>query len=122
MKKIQLTESQLHRVIKESVKKILKEEDIYNGQYPSYQEWPDFLHGKMPIFEFYNQKEDDYDNIYVDYNEESGTLQSRGVTNAGFYPDGNVEVSVEDGDFESAINEFFDKLTNIEYQKGYELV
>ena len=119
MKKIKLTENQLHRVIKESVKKILREE-WQNEQYPSYQDWSDFLHGKEPMFEFYNQEDDDYDSIYADYNEENGTLQSGSVTNIGFHPNGDVEVSVEDGDFDSAINEFYDELTNIEYQKGYE--
>ena len=119
MSKIRLTEAQLHRVIKESVKKILKEY-MENEQYPSYQEWSNFLHGTAPIFEFYNQENDDWDNIYADYNEKMGTIQSGSVTNIGFHPDGEVKVAVEDGDFDAAINEFYDKLSNIEYQKGYE--
>lgn len=119
MKKIiRITESKLNKMIVESVKRILKEEEELH---PSYQDWSKFLNNKEPVFEFYNHELDDYDNVYADYNEENGTIQSGYVTNTGFHPDGKVEVSVENGNFDTALNEFYNKLVDIELQKGYEL-
>ena len=71
---IRLNESMLHRIIKESVKRVLRESNEIN---PPYEMWEKYLNGKEPVFEF----EDGI--IYVDYDETSGFLCSGGVTNAG---------------------------------------
>lgn len=104
--KIRLTESQLHGIIKESVKRVLRE---MNGENAPYSAWEAFLRGKTPAFEF-------ADGItYVDYDEANGTLCSGGVTNIGFHKDGEVEVPVIDGDFQSAIEEMYDRLASRRY-------
>ena len=101
--KIRLTESQLHGIIKESVKRVLREMNSENAPYSA---WEAFLRGKTPAFEF-------ADGItYVDYDEKNGMLCSGGVTNIGFHKDGEVEVPVIDGDFQSAIEEVYDQLAS----------
>ena len=100
-RKIRLTESQLNRVIKESVNMILREM-VENK--PSYSDWIKFLHGREPIFEI------DDDIVYVDYDEQSGCICAGGVSNAGFYSDGSAEIAVQDGDFESALSELYYQL------------
>ena len=122
MKRIRLTESQLHNVIKESVRKILRENNGDTEMNAPYSEWEKFLGGKEPLFEFYNSETDDYDNIYVDYDEESGMLDSGYVTNIGFHKDGTASVEVFDGDFQSAMEEIYDKISNNEYQKGFDVI
>ena len=130
--KIKLTENQLRRVINESVKKIIREyeddvlddtednadydtdyaEDNEEDDYPSYDEWSKYLNGKEPVFEFYNKKTDDYDNIYVDYNPMKGILETGSVSNLGFSPDGDIKIRVEDGNFQSALEQLYEELTD----------
>ena len=100
-KTIRLNESMLNRIIKESVKMVLRESNEIN---PPYEMWEKYLNGKEPVFEFKDGI------IYVDYDETSGCLCSGYVTNAGFYQDGEVEVPVEDDDFQSALEDVYDKL------------
>ena len=88
--KLKLTESGLKKLIKESTAKILKEMETENVPYEA---WSEYLGGKSPMFEF----EDGI--IYVDYDENNGTLCSGHVTNNGFHKDGEVEVPVYDGNF-----------------------
>ena len=97
---IRLTESRLRGMIREAVKSILME----NENVP-YEAWGEFLNGKEPLFEF----EDGI--IYVDYDENKGTLCSGGVTNVGFHKDGEVEVPVIDGNFQSALEEVYSQLS-----------
>lgn len=92
-------ESRLRRMIREAVKSALNE----NENVP-YEAWSEFLNGREPLFEF----EDGI--IYVDYDENKGTLCSGGVTNIGFHKDGEVEVPVIDGDFQSALEEVYSQL------------
>lgn len=47
----------------------------------------------------------------MDYDEATGNLVSGGATNAGFYPDGEAEIPVEDGDFQSAMEEMYTQLS-----------
>lgn len=98
---IRLNESTLNRIIKESVKRVLRENSEIN---PPYEMWVRFLKGRTPIFEF----EDGV--VNVDYDETSGCLCSGHVTNSGFHENGEVEVPVEDGDFQSALEEVYDQL------------
>ena len=70
-----------------------------------YEAWSEYLHGKEPLFEF----EDGI--IYVDYDENNGTLCSGHVTNVGFHKDGEVEVPVYDGNFQAALEEVYDQLS-----------
>ena len=98
---IRLNESTLNRIIKESVKRILMENSENN---PPYEMWMKFLNGRMPLLEF----EDGV--VYVDYDETIGCLCSGHVTNIGFHKDGEVEVPVEDDDFQSALEEVYDQL------------
>ena len=70
-----------------------------------YEAWSEYLHGKEPMFEF----EDGI--IYVDYDENNGTLCSGHVTNNGFHKDGEVEVPVYDGNFQAALEEVYDQLS-----------
>lgn len=100
--KVKLTENGLKKLIKESTAKILKEMETENVPYEA---WSEYLHGKEPLFEF----EDGI--IYVDYDENNGTLCSGHVTNVGFHKDGEVEVPVEDGDFQSALEEVYSQLS-----------
>ena len=100
--KLKLTESGLKKIIKESTAKILKEMETENVPYEA---WSEYLHGKEPIFEF----EDGI--IYVDYDENNGTLCSGHVTNVGFHKDGEVEVPVYDGNFQAALEEVYDQLS-----------
>lgn len=100
--KSKLTESGLKKIIKESTAKILKEMETENVPYEA---WSEYLHGKEPMFEF----EDGI--IYVDYDENNGTLCSGHVTNVGFHKDGEVEVPVEDGDFQAALEEVYSQLS-----------
>lgn len=92
-------ESKLRGMIREAVKSALNE----NENVP-YEAWSEFLNGREPLFEF----EDGI--IYVDYDENKGTLCSGGVTNIGFHKDGEVEVPVIDGDFQSALEEVYSQL------------
>lgn len=101
---VRLTESQLHGIIKESVKRVLRE---MNGENAPYSAWSAFLRGRTPLFEFADGI------VYVDYDEANGTLCSGGVTNIGFHKDGEVEVPVINGDFQSAIEEVYDRLASI---------
>ena len=101
IKTIQLNESMLKSIIKESVKRVLRENNEIN---PPYEMWTKYLNGRTPIFEF----EDGI--IYVDYDETSGCLCSGYVTNIGFHKDGEVEVPVENDDFQSALEEVYEKL------------
>ena len=98
---IRISESTLHNIIKESVKRVLRENNEIN---PPYEMWTKYLNGRTPIFEF----EDGI--VYVDYDENSGCLCSGHVTNYGFHKNGEVEVPVEDGDFQSALEEVYDQL------------
>lgn len=100
--KLKLTESGLKKLIKESTAKILKEMETENVPYEA---WSEYLHGKEPLFEF----EDGI--IYVDYDENNGTLCSGHVTNNGFHKDGEVEVPVYNGDFQAALEEVYDQLS-----------
>ena len=75
------------------------------GDNPPYEAWSEYLHGKEPLFEFKDGI------IYVDYDENNGTLCSGGVTNVGFHKDGEVEVPVIDGDFQSALEEVYEQLS-----------
>ena len=100
--RIRLSEAQLHRVIKESVRKVLKEE--MEGSNATYDARSKCLHGREPLFEF----EDGL--VYVDYDENTGCLNSGHVTNIGFHKDGEVEVPVENGDFQSASEEVYSQL------------
>lgn len=100
--KVKLTENGLKKLIKESTAKILKEMETENVPYEA---WSEYLHGKEPLFEF----EDGI--IYVDYDENNGTLCSGHVTNVGFHKDGEVEVPVYDGDFQAALEEVYDQLS-----------
>lgn len=100
--KVKLTENGLKKLIKESTAKILKEMETENVPYEA---WSEYLHGKEPIFEF----EDGI--IYVDYDENNGTLCSGHVTNVGFHKDGEVEVPVYDGNFQAALEEVYDQLS-----------
>lgn len=100
--KVKLTENGLKKLIKESTAKILKEMETENVPYEA---WSEYLHGKEPLFEF----EDDI--IYVDYDENNGTLCSGHVTNVGFHKDGEVEVPVYDGNFQAALEEVYDQLS-----------
>lgn len=93
-------ESRLRRMIREAVKSALNE----NENVP-YEAWSEFLNGREPLFEF----EDGI--TYVDYDENKGTLCSGGVTNIGFHKDGEVEVPVIDGDFQSALEEVYSQLS-----------
>ena len=99
--KVKMTENGLKKLIKESTAKILKEMEMENVPYEA---WSEYLHGKEPLFEF----EDDI--VYVDYDEATGCLCSGYVTNIGFHKDGEVEVPVEDGDFQSALEEVYSQL------------
>ena len=90
--KVKLTENGLKKLIKESTARILKEMETENVPYEACTE---YLHGKEPLFEF----EDGI--IYVDYDENNGTLCSGHVTNVGFHKDGEVEVPVYDGNFQA---------------------
>lgn len=100
--KVKLTENGLKKLIKESTAKILKEMETENVPYEA---WLEYLHGKEPLFEF----EDGI--IYVDYDENNGTLCSGHVTNVGFHKDGEVEVPVYDGNFQAALEEVYDQLS-----------
>lgn len=100
--KVKLTENGLKKLIKESTAKILKEMETENVPYEA---WSEYLHGKEPLFEF----EDGI--IYVDYDENNGTLCSGHVTNVGFHKDGEVEVPVYDGNFQAALEEVYDQLS-----------
>lgn len=100
--KVKLTESGLKKLIKESTAKILKEMETENVPYEA---WSEYLGGKSPMFEF----EDGI--IYVDYDENNGTLCSGHVTNVGFHKDGEVEVPVYDGDFQAALEEVYGQLS-----------
>lgn len=100
-KPIRINESTLHKIIKESVKRVLRENNEIN---PPYEMWTKYLNGRTPIFEF----EDGI--VYVDYDENSGCLCSGHVTNYGFHKNGEVEVPVEDGDFQSALEEVYNQL------------
>lgn len=71
----------------------------------TYDDWSNYLGGKEPVFEF----EDGL--VYVDFDENNGTLCSGHVTNIGFHKDGEVEVPVEDGDFQSALEEVYSQLS-----------
>ena len=99
---VKLTENGLKKLIKESTAKILKEMETENVPYEA---WSEYLGGKSPIFEF----EDGI--IYVDYDENNGTLCSGHVTNVGFHKDGEVEVPVYDGNFQAALEEVYDQLS-----------
>lgn len=104
--RIRLTESQLHNVIKESVRRVLNEMNFgAETTNAPYDAWSQFLGGKEPLFEF----EDGI--VYVDYDENSGTLCSGHVTNVGFHKDGEVEVPVEDGNFQAALEEVYSQLS-----------
>lgn len=100
--KVKLTENGLKKLIKESTAKILKEMETENVPYEA---WSEYLHGKEPLFEF----EDGI--IYVDYDENNGTLCSGHLTNVGFHKDGEVEVPVYDGNFQAALEEVYDQLS-----------
>ena len=100
--KVKLTENGLKKLIKESTAKILREMETENVPYEA---WSEYLHGKEPLFEF----EDGI--IYVDYDENNGTLCSGHVTNVGFHKDGEVEVPVYDGNFQAALEEVYDQLS-----------
>lgn len=101
-KRIKLTEAQLHNVIRKCINEALNGEAEGNATYEDYKQ---FLGGQTPVFEF-------GDNIvYVDYDEATGNLVSGGATNAGFYPDGEAEIPVEDGDFQSAMEEMYAQLS-----------
>lgn len=100
--KVKLTENGLKKLIKESTAKILKEMETENVPYEA---WLEYLHGKEPLFEF----EDGI--IYVDYDENNGTLCSGHLTNVGFHKDGEVEVPVYDGNFQAALEEVYDQLS-----------
>ena len=100
--KVKLTENGLKKLIKESTAKIVKEMETENVPYEA---WSEYLHGKEPLFEF----EDGI--IYVDYDENNGTLCSGHVTNVGFHKDGEVEVPVYDGNFQAALEEVYDQLS-----------
>ena len=100
--KVKLTENGLKKLIKESTAKILKEMETENVPYEA---WSECLHGREPLFEF----EDGI--IYVDYDENNGTLCSGYVTNVGFHKDGEVEVPVYNGDFQAALEEVYDQLS-----------
>lgn len=100
--KVKLTENGLKKLIKESTAKILKEMETENVPYEA---WSEYLGGKSPMFEF----EDGI--IYVDYDENNGTLCSGHVTNVGFHKDGEVEVPVYDGNFQAALEEVYDQLS-----------
>lgn len=95
------TEEQLHRVIKESIKRVLNEMENDNVTYDA---WSQYLGGKEPVFEF----EDGL--TYVDYDENNGVLCSGHLTNIGFHKDGEVEVPVEDGNFQAALEEVYSQL------------
>lgn len=97
--KIILTESELKRMVAEAVEATMGELN------PTYDEWSQFLGGREPMFELGDEV------VYVDYDEERGVLCSGGVTNAGFYQDGQVEVPVENGDFQSALEEIYSQLS-----------
>lgn len=97
--KIILTESELKRMVIEAVEATMGELN------PTYDEWSQFLGGREPMFELGDEV------VYVDYDEERGVLCSGGVTNAGFYQDGQVEVPVENGDFQSALEEIYSQLS-----------
>lgn len=104
--RIILTESKLRKLIKENVKRVLNEMDFGSETTNvPYEAWSQFLGGKEPLFEF----EDGL--VYVDYDENSGTLCSGHVTNIGFHKDGEVEVPVEDGNFQAALEEVYSQLS-----------
>lgn len=98
-----INESQLRQIVAESVKRILKE---MNEDHASYADWESFLGGKEPIFDFRDG------NVYIDYDEATGCgcLCSGYVTNNGFHKDGECEVPVENGDFQSALEEIYGEL------------
>ena len=100
--KVKLTEDRLKKIIKESAARILKE--METGNVP-YEAWSEYLHGKEPMFEFEDGP------IYIDYDENNGTLCSGHVTNIGFHKDGEVEVPVVDGNFQAAMEEIYSQLS-----------
>ena len=101
-KRIKLTESQLHNVIRRCINEALNSEVEGNATYEDYIQ---YLRGKIPVFEF-------GDNIvYVDYDATTGNLVSGAVTNIGFHSNGDAEIPVVDGDFQSAMEEMYAQLS-----------
>ena len=96
-----ISESKLRSMISKSIKNILKESFYEEEENASYEDWSRYLNGKEPLFEFADGI------VYVDYDEASGCLCSGYVTNIGFHKDGEVEVPVEGGDFQSALEEVY---------------